>query len=81
MHYPAWIVTGPKVQPRKCMLSDIPDGGARATGLGEDALPDEFILLLSKDGSSRRRCRQVWRTADRVGIEFLRPAPAARRFW
>ena len=63
------------------MLSDISEGGARVIGVGEADLPEEFILLLPNDGSSRRRCRQVWRTDDRVGIQFLRAAPPARRFW
>jgi hypothetical protein len=49
--------------------------------VGEADLPEEFILLLPNDGSSRRRCRQVWCTDDRVGIQFLRAAPPARRFW
>jgi hypothetical protein len=83
LHYPAWILTGPQAAPRKCMLWDVSDAGARVTGVDDD-LPEEFILLLSKDGNTRRRCRQVWRTDDRVGVEFLREAPArvpARRLW
>jgi hypothetical protein len=78
LHYAAWIVIGPTAQPRKCMLSDISDTGARLTGIQED-LPQEFLLLLSKDGSPRRRCRKVWRDGDRIGVEFIRPAPAPTR--
>jgi hypothetical protein len=79
LQYPAWILTGPGDAPRKCMLSDISDTGARVTGLGEDDLPQEFVLLLAKDGSTRRRCRQVWRNDGRVGVEFQKASPAPTR--
>jgi len=37
----------------------------------------EFFLLLSSTGLAYRRCRMVRRTANQVGVEFLKPAEAA----
>src|SRR5262245_27999449 len=74
LHYPAWIMTGPRAPLRKCMLWDISDSGARVTDFGDWDPPEQFILLLARDGSSRRRCRRVWREDDRMGVAFLRPA-------
>ena len=79
LHYAAWILVGPSAEPRKCMLSDISDSGARLTGISQEGLPQEFLLLLSKEGGPRRRCRQVWRDGDRIGVEFVRPQPAPTR--
>src|SRR6185369_16965084 len=75
LHYPAWILTGPDQPPRKCMLSDVSDTGARIAGIGQEELPAEFLLLLS--GNTRRRCRQVWRNNDRIGVEFVKPPQEA----
>jgi hypothetical protein len=33
-------------------------------------LPDDFALLLKKDGSVLRRCRIVWRLERLVGVRF-----------
>jgi hypothetical protein len=36
----------------------------------DNALPERFILLLSRNGPTRRRCRVVWRNGVNLGVEF-----------
>jgi hypothetical protein len=67
---PAWIDTGAKPL-IPCILLDVADGGARLTADHPEALPDDFTLLLSADGSDSRRCRVAWRAGAEVGVEYL----------
>jgi hypothetical protein len=68
-HYAAAIVAddGP---PLSCTISDISHSGARLLLENDDALPDRFLLLLTRTGDARRRCRVIWRTGVSVGVEF-----------
>jgi len=72
LHYPAWIVLGTDQPPYKCMLSDVSKAGAKISIAGHLEIPDEFVLLLSADGRTRRICRVVWREGTHVGVEFQR---------
>jgi hypothetical protein len=54
----------------ECDLADISESGVRLTVAPSVDLPDEFILMLSKNGV-RRHCRVVWRAERKIGIEFL----------
>jgi hypothetical protein len=69
-HYNAYIVTDGKSQPRTCAISDISDSGARILLESDSALPNRFVLLLSRNGGARRKCRVVWRNGLVVGVEF-----------
>jgi hypothetical protein len=70
-----------------CVIWDLSDEGARLGPARSNALPDTFNLLMSKDGSSRRVCRVVWRKDRHIGVRFLQPnenddwtpLPAVRR--
>ena len=53
------------------MISDMSSTGAKLT-IGDDAaIPDEFHLLLSRDGNARRCCRVIWRKGRHAGVKFL----------
>jgi hypothetical protein len=52
-------------------MLDVSDAGARLQLDGIDALPDEFILVLSRDGRLNRKCRIMWRRDGMVGVRFL----------
>jgi hypothetical protein len=54
-----------------CLMIDISGTGARLRVETSDALPDEFILLLSHDGQLRRQCTVAWRAEGSVGVQFL----------
>jgi hypothetical protein len=62
------------------MMLDVSATGARLRFNRTSELPNEFILLLTKDGRVRRRCQIVWRNEDIVGIRFVfAPKRAAQR--
>jgi hypothetical protein len=54
-----------------CLMIDISGAGARLKIDASDALPDEFILLLSHNGKLRRGCTVAWRSGNAVGVRFL----------
>jgi PilZ domain-containing protein len=69
-----------------CSVRDISATGARLAVEMPAAVPNQFILLLSRDGRTRRACAVVWRSAEEVGVEFRsqpgaqpKPNPAAKR--
>jgi hypothetical protein len=78
-HSPALISFGAQNPPIPCVLCDISPGGARLAPVRLHGLPDEFTLILSKDGSSRRPCRVVWRKRRHVGVQFLNVPDAEQK--
>ncbi|MGH6769058.1 MAG: PilZ domain-containing protein [Xanthobacteraceae bacterium] len=72
LHYPAWILLRPDHAPLQCMLSDVSNSGAKIAVSDDHELPEEFILILSPGGGTRRNCRVVWREGGRLGVEFFR---------
>ena len=72
LYYPAWIDVSDGSTLRDCMIYDISETGARLTVAGEEQVPDNFTLLLSRNGGTRRICQTTWRSGFNVGIKFLR---------
>jgi hypothetical protein len=72
-HYNANILTDGKSPARTCAIADISETGARLLLESDSELPDRFILLLSRNGDARRKCRVVWRDGLVVGVEFPIP--------
>lgn len=60
--------------PRDCMITDISQEGARLFADNVE-VPDQFMLLISGEGASRRECRVVWRLGGEIGVSFVNPAP------
>lgn len=52
-----------------CTVQDITSGGACLTLANTYGLPETFDLTF-EHGRTRRPCRVVWRTNDRVGVRF-----------
>lgn len=73
----AAVILNEKVS--ECLVLDISNGGAR---LGIEnlpaAMPPRFTLLLTKNGSVRRRCRVAWRSGSTIGVQFLGPSAEAK---
>ncbi len=69
-HYNAQILIDQKSPPIACSISDISESGARLSLEGEQALPDTFMLLLTRNGGARRQCRMIWRDGLTMGVEF-----------
>jgi hypothetical protein len=76
--YPAWIDIGDGSALRDCMIYDISEIGARLTVADEEPIPDNFTLLLSRDGSARRICQTTSRSGFNIGIKFLRNPPLVK---
>ena len=69
-HYTAKIYTDGTTPPQNCTISDVSQTGARLLLERETELLDRFILVLSRNGGPRRRCRVVWRDGATLGVEF-----------
>jgi hypothetical protein len=79
MQYTAWVAQ--KGQPLTgCVLSDISEHGARLDVENAEAIPDQFMLFLSRRGVPRRVCRVAWRSNDenQIGVKFESPPPAPK---
>src|SRR3972149_1560378 len=68
----AIIERAPNLVPLSCLIVDMSVMGARIS-TPNAALPNEFTLLLSRDGPVRRNCKVVWRRDFTVGVQFLHP--------
>jgi hypothetical protein len=67
---------------RDCLVIDVSDGGVRLNVEGLD-VPDEFVLLISKDGTAQEGAyKVVWRFGNELGAKFVsgvrRPGFAGR---
>jgi hypothetical protein len=67
----AWIEVNNSDPRLDCILWDVSEAGVRITIDTPRSVPQEFFLVLSKDGKVRRRCRVVWRSAEQLGACFL----------
>ena len=54
---------------RRCVVSDLSNGGARLIVAQPDLVPDQCKLRICVHSPSRS-CSVVWRTSEAVGIKF-----------
>jgi hypothetical protein len=71
VRYTAWVLLESD-RLHGCVLSDVSETGARIDIDESKAIPDQFMLLLSSNGSAKRKCRVVWRKERQVGVLFER---------
>jgi PilZ domain len=69
-HYNARIQIDSKSPLVTCAIVDISEGGARLSLEADETLPETFMLLLTRNGRTRRYCRVVWRDGQTLGVEF-----------
>lgn len=60
-----------------CAVRDISLSGARLEIEPGHEVPDEFILLLSRNGRARRLCKAMWRSDTEIGVRFQAEPAAA----
>jgi PilZ domain len=53
------------------MLDNLSAGGACVSVSGSKPIPAEFTLVFPPN--TPRRCRLVWRSGEKLGVEFLIP--------
>ena len=70
-----YSVTGTAVC--NCIIRDISDGGAKLAVAAAAKAPDELVLVLSRAGTIRRKCRVVWRSETHIGVAFEARQPTA----
>jgi hypothetical protein len=63
----AKILFGPSAPPIECVLVDYSAGGACLQLRKFIDLPDHFEVLY---GTTRKRCRVVWKRGFRIGVAF-----------
>ena len=51
-------------------MLDVSATGAQLKLPTPDALPEQFVLLLSYDGQLRRPCTVAWQQENTVGVQF-----------
>jgi CheY-like chemotaxis protein len=66
----AWILLDKQIPPTRCTIADLSSLGTCIVLQSEQDLPNDFILLLTENGSAWFNCRLVWRTRLKVGVEF-----------
>ena len=71
INHGARIAAADRREVQSCRIIDISGTGARLEVSQPEALPDEFILLLSHDGKLKRSCSVVWRRNKAVGVRFI----------
>lgn len=51
-------------------MIDVSATGAKLLSKVSSAVPQEFHLILSRDGRLRRQCQVVWRSETAIGVRF-----------
>jgi hypothetical protein len=69
----AWIANDTDARYWECTVLDVSDTGARIVIPSPTRISKEFWLVLSKDGSRRRRCQLVWRSDSQIGLKYIGP--------
>lgn len=54
-----------------CRMMDVSAAGAKLTVETPTDAPDNFVLLLSKNGEVRRQCTIAWRSKESVWVRFV----------
>jgi len=68
---PAMMFTVDGSQLGMCLIVDASTTGAKLEPQVPIEIPDEFFLLLTRDGAVNRRCKIAWRSKDAVGVRFV----------
>ena len=54
----------------ECTIRNLSERGAALEVGSPVGIPDEFTLWFKQNGL-KRNCRVAWRSADRIGVQFL----------
>jgi PilZ domain len=68
--YPAQMHFGDGVPPSACVIVDMSETGAQLNVPADADVPQEFSLLVGGNADVRRQCRVVWRSGNRIGVQF-----------
>ena len=65
MHFAAGTPAG------TCIIIDMSETGAQLAVRPGTTVPDEFALLIGGRTDVQRKCRVMWRSNSRIGVQFL----------
>jgi PilZ domain len=68
--YPGQLHFEEGVPPRACTIIDMSESGAQLDVPGDGEVRGEFWLLIGGNSHVRRQCRVMWRSGNRVGVQF-----------
>jgi hypothetical protein len=68
-NFPATLVESGSPD-RRCVVSDISEGGAKIVVEGRDPIPAHFALVF--DSGTRRICELIWWHGKTAGLKFVR---------
>jgi hypothetical protein len=57
--------------PRRCIVRNFSNGGAKIVGVKATAIPDEFTLRITPGHGRIRKCRVLWRSNDAIRVQFI----------
>jgi hypothetical protein len=60
----------------ECTIVNVSSTGARLALHEPTALPESFVLVMSRNGDVRRHCELTWYKDKTAGVHFLRPQAA-----
>ncbi len=78
VRYTAWVALKGD-QLHGCVLHDVSETGGRIDIDESEAIPDQFMLMLARNGKARRKCRVVWRKPRQIGVTFQQPLADGER--
>jgi hypothetical protein len=55
----------------RCMMVNVSATGAKLILPASSAVPDCFVLVLSRKGEVRRQCEVTWREEKSIGVRFV----------
>jgi hypothetical protein len=68
--YPAQMHFQDGVPPQACVIIDMSETGAQLEAPADVVVPGEFSLLVGGNSHVRRHCKLVWRSGNRIGVNF-----------
>jgi hypothetical protein len=67
-----WLSRSKGEQLRECVVQDESPNGTCLVVVGDtQEIPDDFYIYMSLDFTSRRHCRVAWRSAQKIGVQFV----------
>ena len=57
----------------QCFTTDVSASGAKLVIEKGINVPDEFVLILSRNAGVQRYCEVMWRAAKSIGVRFVAP--------
>ena len=78
LRYTAWISLGPK-KLQGCVVSRHLGFRRAARRRKQQDGTHSFVLLLSRSGKPKRKCRVIWRKGAQIGVEFEKPLSRAEK--